>query len=780
MRWWRLGEGRRGRAAVIAAAALAAVGLAGCGAEESAAPAQSKPCVLDDDCSGQGETCDLAQGRCTVKTIAMDTSVGLDSGGKPDAAATGDGASQDQASADGAADTLADAAKDSVAPDSAGGDTADAAKIDAGKTDLTGADGQGADSAAADVPTPDAGQPDGSGGCSKDEQCPGDDVCLAGVCDNGTCTQVAMYGCCVSGPCCDPVKHVALPVQTPCGDQPVATEWACKGADIQQRQAVPGCDGKLTDVCPTSPDLAIWGPWATVSTCAAGSTCKQGASTLKPVCSSGEPAQCLENLACEDGNACTKNTCSAEKCISAPAAKGTACGSQVLKSEYKCSSTAAGGDVMVRQALAGCDGAGACSSTETVWGAWKVAVNCGFSEVCEVVDAAKAGTCVGAPDCKPGSTCCTVKGEWAPTGTACGTAAVDMEYQCSGAAGGKIEKRTAVAGCNGYNATCASYNQVWGAWSVVSTCPASQVCTESYDNSIQPVCKAACSAGTTCCTAEGNFATKGTACGTTAWDSETKCSGTGKGAQILERKAYCGCTGVKASCSCSSSDFAWSDWKAIKTCSSTQVCELNSWGDASCVSATKCTPGQTCCTADGLYAPKTTSCGSSASDTQYSCSGPEKGGKVLKKTAEYGCSGSSTSCSYASADYVWSPLTTFKTCTATQVCKADSWGGASCVSAYKCTPGSQCCTADGQYAPTTTACSTTTADDDYQCSGTGKGALIQKKVANYGCSGTGTGCSYSSSNYVWGGWTTYKTCTSAQYCAQSYPGAIPYCTTTPP
>lgn len=734
---------------------------------------------MDDDCSGENEICDAVMGHCVVQTIGMDATAGLDGGRKADAGTASDAADaagHDVPLADAIADSALDAAFDAVLD----ADAQDAGTVDGAKADAADSDSQTPDITAVDAQGADMQTPDSAGGCTKDDQCPGDDVCLAGVCDSGTCTQVAMFGCCVSGPCCDPVKHVALAAQTPCGDQPIASEWACNGAVIQQRQAVAGCDGKLAEVCPQSPDLGVWGPWKTVSTCAAGSTCKQGAPGLKPVCSSGEPAQCLENLACEDGNVCTKNTCASEKCLSAPAIKGTACGSQVLKSEYKCSSTAAGGDVMVREAIAGCDGAGSCAAAELVWGSWKVAINCNFSEVCEVADAATPGTCVGAPDCKAGSTCCTAKGQWAASGTACGTAVVDTEFKCTGSAGGKIEKRTAVAGCNGYGSTCASYNAVWGEWVVVSSCAANQVCTESYDSATKPTCKSACSAASQCCTADGSFAAQGTACGTTAWDSETKCSGTGKGAQILERKAYCGCIGGSTQCSCSSSNYAWSEWKAIKTCTATQVCELNSWGDASCVSATKCNPGQTCCTADGQYAPKTTSCGSSAFDTDYGCSGPEKGGKVLKKTAEYGCSGTSTSCSYASADYVWSAWTTYKTCGATEVCEADSWGGASCVSAYKCTPGSQCCTADGQYAPTTTACGSSTADTDYQCSGTGKGAIIQKKVAKYGCSGTGTGCSYSSANYLWGPWTTDKTCSSTQYCDQSYPGAIPYCTTTPP
>lgn len=764
---------RKGAAKLIAAIAGAVIALGGCGSPEPVAAVASKPCALDDDCTGENEICDLIVGRCAVQAFAVDATASLDGNtAKPDAGGGVDG--PDAAPSElPIGDASADSGKDGKTDGAADGVPADGA-------DSQPADAPTGDAAIGDASTAELPQLDGTSGCTKDEQCPGDDVCLAGICDSGTCTQIAMYGCCVSGPCCDPVKHVALPLQTPCGTQPVASEWACKGADIQQRQALPGCDGKLTDVCPLSPDLAIWGPWATVSSCAAGSTCQQGAPTLKPVCSSGEPAQCLENLACEDGNACTKNTCAAEKCLSSAAVKGTVCGSQTLKSEYKCSSAAAGGDVLVREAIAGCDGMSTCSNSELVWGAWKVAVNCGFTEVCDVADPAKIGTCVGAPDCKPGSTCCTALGEWAPTGTACGTAPVDTEYQCIGAAGGKIEKRVAVAGCNGYSATCASYNKVWGAWAVLANCPASQVCTESYDNSILPVCKAACTAGTTCCSADGSFATKGTACGSTAWDTETKCSGTGKGAQILERKAYCGCVGTKNSCSCSTADFAWSDWKAIKTCTTTQICEVNSWGDASCVSASKCLPSQSCCTAEGQYAPKTTSCGSSTFDTDYGCSGPEKGGKVLKKTADYGCSGTSTGCSYATADYVWSAWVTYKTCTSTEVCEADSFGGATCVSAYKCTPGAQCCTADGQYASTKTACGTSTADTDYQCSGTGKGALSQKRTAKYGCSGTSTGCSYNSANYVWGPWTTDKTCTASQYCAQSYPGAIPYCTATPP
>jgi hypothetical protein len=757
------------RLAGLAAAAL----IAACGGEET--PAESgKVCALQNDCTEEGELCDMAIGRCVKRSFSVDASASLD--GSPGADANSadiagqDGGKPDSALTDSSLPDTAqpDAAKlDSAQPDVQALDSGDAAQADVNPADVLKADAQ------------DAGA-DTAGGCTQDDQCPGDGQCLAGVCDAGVCTQVPMYGCCVSGPCCDPLKHIAKPLGTACGDQAIASEWACKGADIQQRIATPGCDGKLTDICPTSPDLANWGPWQTVSTCPAQSQCQQAAPGQKPVCSSGTVAQCLENLACEDGNACTKDSCVGEKCASAPAAAGTACGSQAIASEYKCSGSGAGSDVLVRKAVAGCDGAGSCDSTKQVWGPWELASNCTFSEVCQVSDAKTPGTCVGAPDCTPGSACCTAKGTWVEKGGACGTSTVATEYQCLGSAGGQIQTRTAVAGCSGYGSSCSSYYPAWGAWTTQTTCKANQICTESYSTSLAPTCKAACTAGSTCCTADGTFAAKGTICGTTAWDSETKCSGTAKGAQILERKAYAGCLGASTTCSYSSSDYGWTDWKPIKTCLSTEVCELDSWGDAKCASAVKCTPGSKCCTSEGLYAGSKVSCGSAAFATEYSCSGPEKGGKVLKRTADYGCSNTAASCSYDKADYVWGAWSTYDQCLATEVCEADSWG-ANCVNAIKCTAGSQCCTADSAYAPVTQACGTSIAASEYKCAGTAKGSAIEKRTASYACSGTSTSCSYNSANYIWGAWKADSSCTAAQYCIpSSYPSVKPYCSTTPP
>lgn len=771
-----VGAAARWSGGIIALALLAVVTACG---EEVAPAATGKVCALESDCSGSDEICDLNLGRCVKRSFSVDASAGLDGAGPADA--KGDSAVNDTGAADSAA---SDAAKpDSVGSDIAGSDTAgsDTAGPDADATAADAPDAAGQDGS--DINPFDAGAADaldGSGGCSSDSQCPGDGQCLAGVCDAGVCTQVPMFGCCVTGPCCDPVTHIAKPLGAACGDQAIASEWACKGAEIQQRVATPGCDGKLADVCPSSPDLANWGPWQTVSTCPAPSQCQQAGPGQKPVCSSGSVAQCLENLACDDGNACTKDSCVSEKCASAPAAAGTACGTQAIASEYKCSGSGAGSDVMVRKAVAGCDGAGSCDSAQQVWGPWELASNCSFSEVCQVSDPKAPGSCVGAPDCTPGSACCTAKGTWAEKGSACGSATVATEYQCLGGAGGQIQQRTAVAGCSGYGATCSSFYPAWGAWTTQSTCKASQVCTESYSTSIAPTCKAACTAGSTCCSADGTFAPKGTICGTTAWDSETKCSGTGKGAQILERKAYAGCLGASTTCSYSTSDYAWTEWKAIKTCQATEVCELDSWGDAKCASAVKCTPGSKCCTAEGLYAGPKVSCGSSAYTSEYSCSGPEKGGKVLKRTAEYGCSASSTSCSYAEADYVWGPWSTYDQCLATEVCEADSYG-ASCVNAIKCTPGSQCCTAEGTYAPVSQVCGSSVAKTEYQCGGTGLGAPIEKRTASYSCSGTSTSCNYNSAGYIWGEWKPYTSCAANKYCIPStYPGFEPYCSTTPP
>ena len=78
------------------------------------------------------------------------------------------------------------------------------------------------------------------------------------------------------------------------------------------------------------------------------------------------------------------------------AAKTTKCGTKELAAEYKCSSSAKGGDVLVRKAYAGCAGGNiSCSTAQSnwSWSAWTVAKDCKTTEVCSVLSIGTPGTC---------------------------------------------------------------------------------------------------------------------------------------------------------------------------------------------------------------------------------------------------------------------------------------------------------------------------------------------------------------------------------------------------
>lgn len=393
------------------------------------------------------------------------------------------------------------------------------------------------------------------------------------------------------------------------------------------------------------------------------------------------PAQCLENAACDDGNACTVDTCVAEVCKHAVAAEGTACGG----------------------------------------------------------------------------------------------ATVATQFQCMGA---ELMKRTGVAGCNGAPGSCSTAVPAWSAWQKVKSCVSSKGCQVAADGS-SGTCVAGCTPNTQCCTADGSLAPKQTKCGSFAWDSEEKCSGLEKSGQVLARTSYTGCTGTTTFCSSQSADLAWTPWIAKKTCKATEVCEM-SFGYGSCVSAFKCTPGSKCCTSEGAYAAKGTQCSTFVADYEYQCSGTGKGNAVHERKGYDGCSGSSTYCSFSSADIFWGPWLAYKQCKATEKCEVSSSGSyGSCVSAVVCTPGSTCCTADGEYAAKGGKCGSFASKTEQKCSGTGKGADVLQRQAFASCSGTSTSCSYASADYWWSAWAVATTCTASQYCKQSTV-SYAYCTTTAP
>lgn len=617
------------------------------------------------------------------------------------------------------------------------------------------------------------------GCCKNDLDCVGGAPCVSATCDvkTGQCKTQPKVGCCEQGVCCDPTTFAPKMAGTACGTSALQVEWACDGASMRKREAVAGCDGKSATTCSQEKTLQAWAPWASVQTCPQGQLCALSSSQVKPTCVTAP--QCTSDAQCNDGKICTKDVCEKGECSHPPGAAGTPCGAAPLATEYSCGSS---GAIMRRFAVSTCDGSGtACpaKSTSPVWGKWQVWKTCGFNETCKVTDKTQPGTCVGAPKCKPDTTCCTAQGEYAPKASPCGTKVVDTEVKCDGGKGGKLSIRTATAGCSGGSTSCFSYVSsylAWGPWKVSKQCGALETCEVNY-NKTQGSCnkKTQCSANGSCCDKDGFYEPKGSKCGASALKTEERCqnapgSSSGKGGAIQERKAWRGCTGTSTYCSSSTTSLVWEPWVTKKTCPAAATCEVKG-GKATCVTA--CSPSQSCCTATGAFAAKNTKCGSWSVKSEQKCSGSGKGSSILERVAFYGCSGSSASCSYASADFAWEAWKPKKTCESWQGCEA-KFSNPTCTS--PCTPSSSCCSKLGEFEVKGTACSTFPSKTETKCSGSEKGGKIMTREAVRGCSGTSSSCSYSTTNYVWSAWKVKTACKADQVCKGSYSH---YCSTAP-
>jgi hypothetical protein len=142
----------------------------------------------------------------------------------------------------------------------------------------------------------------------------------------------------------------------------------------------------------------------------------------------------------------------------------------------------------------------------------------------------------------------------------------------------------AYSGCSGSSTSCSSSSSYlhW-VTETYKNCSSSQKC--SVKSATSPgtcITGDKCTPGTKCCP-NGQYATKGTKCGTSVSKKKYSCSGAGKGAEIWLQQGYGGCTGYSTSCSTSSSYLYWAPAKKYKKCSSTYYCTVNSSGSsASC------------------------------------------------------------------------------------------------------------------------------------------------------------------------------------------------------
>lgn len=612
---------------------------------------------------------------------------------------------------------------------------------DAGGPELPHGDTGGFDAAVADAGPGDLGTPDAG--------CP---------------------DCCTLGVCCDESTGKAKPAKTPCGSEPIEVQWTCEGATIRERRLLAGCDGVNAGWCGDDKSMAAWTPWQTLETCEGGKSCQVMEPGTKPLCPQ-TPKECTSHAQCADAKACTADLCDAGKCLHLPAAAGTPCGSAVLKTEYQCTS-GKGGAVQVREAVAGCDGkTEGCPATggPMGWQPWKTYKQCPYAQVCVLQAPDQPGTCGPAPTCTPGSTCCDAKGGWAAQGTQCGDQLVEEEFKCEGPAlGGKLMVRKAYNGCSGSSSFCSAYYSQylhWKDWEVSLTCKANEKCKLGYGGT-SGKCDSApeCSPGGTCCGADGFYASKGVQCGTYAYKTESKCASADKGGKILTRKAFGGCSGTSTWCSSAADALVWGPWAETDSCKANEVCKPGwSEGSVSCEAAGTCNPYSACCSDAGEYEKKGVKCGSYANKTEYKCASADKGGKVLRRQAFSGCSGTSSSCSSQQADLVWDEWADYKTCKAYEVCEVSAYYGG-CKDVSVCSPSASCCTEAGEYAPKGVKCGSWASKSEYKCSSPDKGAEVLVREAFGGCTGASGYCSTSSADLVWGPWTTSKKCAADELC----------------
>ena len=127
-----------------------------------------------------------------------------------------------------------------------------------------------------------------------------------------------------------------------------------------------------------------------------------------------------------------------------------------------------------------------------------------------------------------------------------------------------------------------------------------------------------------------------------------------------------GCSGQSCSCSYSSDNYVWGEWKQTTQCKPNEACD-DSFGYVSCSAAGTCSPTAGCCDPTGEYVATGSKCKTSSSpwQTEKKCDGSE----ILARKGWAGCSGKGGSCSYADVDLVWDAWTVEQDCGVGKICK---------------------------------------------------------------------------------------------------------------
>ncbi|MBM4342127.1 MAG: hypothetical protein FJ100_01975 [Deltaproteobacteria bacterium] len=667
------------------------------------------------------------------------------------------------------------------------------------------------------------------GCCKADADCAVADVCSTANCDvaTGTCQVTPKAGCCVDGPCCDPATHQPKTAGAACGAAVVGTQWQCAGQEVQNRSASAGCTGAGPAACSDAAADQVWSPWATVKSCGSNEKC-QATGTTSATCVVLAPLECATNADCDDKNPCTDGVCTngkcshlAKKCTATTSCQvpycdsktgqcavkwlagtceiggncmvsgvknpadacmscqptvaqdkwtplpnctcaggvccnngivkpaGTACASATLATEYGCG--ADGKTQRKRIAYAGCTGGTAiCSSASTyyAWQPWTDLGACKDTEACDATDKTKP------PLCKAIDPVCAQQDPYEADGTSLAKAhdvgtfgdataskALTPVVLMGSASDVDVVQWTVTDDANNY---APQLGVTWSSAQNVKVCVYARCTAGAGGKDCQSL---VCPTGSQNATSATVSAAAVNGC----------CMSGTKGAIALAPKPSSGTNATHV---------AYLE-VTNGTPACTQVAATLSFGTPT---ATVCKAGvDTCCEANGTWSPKGKACGTLTVASEYKCETDLPGGKVLVRKATSGCTGSSTLCSAASANYAWGAWTTYKACLASEMCSVTSTSSpGTCKPATQCVAGSQCCTATGTFAPTGTLCGKG-ASVEYQCSGSD----IQVRKNFSTCAGTSTGC-FGTSAYS--PWTTVSACPVGQTCtAGASKSTLPTC-----
>jgi hypothetical protein len=525
---------------------------------------------------------------------------------------------------DGCSDDSSVCAEDYV-PAGDGGIKKDGGATDGGKKDAGHTDGGNKDAGHTD-----GGAKDGGATCTKDpcacttaDNCPKGEGCLSAesecgacrvasecrkgeACNNGVCGECTnSKSCggllCLNGKC---TACKAPADDTRCDDE-YGTGYSCQsngscgpdsctgGVDCQLIGWICNASGKC-ESCKTSYDCldVKKGGYAQGTLCIDGKCVKADCRSSKncpddtPICGTGSTcrgcksdSECLTREGVSTGWVCDTVTglchggdcfpVNTECCDASGKLRTTTykCDSQPVATEWRCTSSACGGDAQKRDQYKYCDGKNStCTNVNPKWDTWVTASNCTDSQLCKVqgADASCVDCTFGCNNgvcnakCLPTDPCCTPTGDFQSSTVKCSQTPNATGARCDIAGcGSKSIPVAQYKYCSGASSECGTTNMIWEDTGGAATdcggycsgSAGSASCTACPYGCYSPgACYPKCTPGTgECCTGSGTFVADQTQCGSVY--AQYRCNGSGCGAVRQRRQVKNTCTGSSKDCS---------------------------------------------------------------------------------------------------------------------------------------------------------------------------------------------------------------------------------------